>query len=249
MDINDAWKETCKVLLGGEIGDMAQYEKYLSSQVEPIYLKKSILSQANVAVSNPNFCKGARFMSNNEQGEYAKRASKAKLSINDVKDIDSIISAVSENFIYSGNHIIGNSREVKNSDLCESSSYVLNSSEVYESKYIAYCNLSRNDEYMFGSNFLGESKYCIKSHYTHKLVRSMETLRCFLSSDCYYSANLEGCANCLFSFNQRNRSNLIGNAQFSQEEYNKLKGNLVAQLKDELQSKKSLPMIIDILSG
>ncbi|MFH1306813.1 MAG: hypothetical protein ABIH83_04145, partial [Candidatus Micrarchaeota archaeon] len=63
MDINDAWKSTCKVVLGEEIGELQEYEKYLSKYVEPIYEKSSTLSGKKVIISRPSFCKNANFIS------------------------------------------------------------------------------------------------------------------------------------------------------------------------------------------
>ncbi|PIT84953.1 hypothetical protein COU37_00315 [Candidatus Micrarchaeota archaeon CG10_big_fil_rev_8_21_14_0_10_45_29] len=249
MDINDAWKDTCKIVLGGEIGDLQKYEKYLQTYVEPIYEKNSSLSQKKVIISRPDFCKNAKFISFDEQEKYNKQISDIKLNLNQIKDIDSILSSISEQFYYAGNQITGNCSNIENSDNVMDSHYVINSIEIAGGKFIAYSSMARFDEYLFGVNWSGQAKYCIKCFETYKQSRCFETLSVWTSSDCYYSARLEGCGDCIFSFNQKHKNNLIGNLQFPKEEYAKRKKALLDQIRSTLESKKRIRSILEIMGG
>jgi len=246
-ELDRKWKATCRVLLGQEVGELASFEKYLSRYVEPIFEKKSFLSGKPCFVSLPNFCKKAKFISNDEQEKFRQAIAANPLSINDIKDIDSIISALGETAAYSGNIVTGNSKFVEQSNGIIDSTYVFHSSDYFGASYVAYSSNGRLDEYVFGCNWTGESKFVITCHDTFKLTRSFETLRCFTSADCYYSANLEDCADCLFSFNQRSRRHLIGNLALPKDEYKGLKQKLVSEIAEELKSKKSLLSIVELI--
>ena len=246
-ELDRRWKATCRVLLGCEVGELSDFEKYLTEYVEPIFEKRSFLSGKPAYVSLPNFCKAAKFISNDEEEKYDSSPPGKGLSINDIKDIDSILAALGESIAYSGNIITGNSKAVEQSNGCIDSTYVLRSSDYFGASYIAYSSNGRLDEYVFGCNWTGESKFVITCYDTFKLVRSLETLRCFTSADCYYSANLEDCAGCLYSFNQRSRRNLIGNLALPKGEYAALRAKLVSEMAETLRDKKALPSIIGII--
>lgn len=247
MDIYDAWKSTCKVLLGKEIGDMKDYAGYLKRYVDPVSEKKSSLSGKPVAVSSQHICKGARFISHDETEDYEKIASKARLDINDLKDIDSLVEATRERAYYCGNIVLGNSGNVERSNRCINTFYVCESQDVYDSKYVAYSCTLRYSDYIFGSNSIGETKFGIKDFETYRDVRCMETIRTYNSSDCYFTGNVEASNNCMFCFNVRNKSHMIGNNQFPKEEYSKLKEKLLSDVRETLRAKKSIPSIVDII--
>ncbi|MCL6089242.1 MAG: hypothetical protein M1530_03740 [Candidatus Marsarchaeota archaeon] len=249
MDINDAWKETCKVLLGDEIGDLERYEPYLTRYVEPLHEKKSALSGQKVIVSRPDFAPSSKFISNDEMGEYNKLLSSFKPDMNQIKDLDSLLASVSEHFYYSGNQITGNSGEVAESDNIIDSQVVFRSAQIWGCKYMAYCSMCRMAEYLFGVNWCSTSKYLIKACETYKQTRCMETLNVWSSSDIYYSVGMDGCSDCIFSFNRKHARNLIGNAQFDKAAYANYKNNLLSQMRDRLRSKRELPAIIDILGA
>ena len=77
----------------------------------------------------------------------------------------------------------------------------------------------------------------------------METLHLNIASDCYYSASLENCNDCIFSFNQKNRHFLIGNLQMEKDAYNALKDKLLAEIRDTLQRDKSVISIAELIAG
>jgi len=247
--VNRAFKSTCRILLGGEVGGMQEFEGYLSRHLEAGGSAISAISGKPVALSVPNFCKGARFISNDEREQYCGMLKATPLSINDVKDIDSILSALSEKLCYAGNIITGNSHYVDGSDMVSNSSFILNSSEIYDSKYVAYSDAMRYGEYVFGSNWIGETKFAIKTYETFRVARSMESLSISNSSDCFYTARVNGCTNCMFSFNQKNRKQLIGNLEFPRDEYNKLKAKLIDEIRETMSAKKAVPTIVDIIKG
>ncbi len=249
MDINDAWKSTCKVLLGDEIGDMVRYTDYLKRYVDSVSEKTSSISGKKVAISSENICKGAKFISHDEVGGYLKSVSSAPVSINDMKDVDSAIEAVQERAYYCGNIVLGNSGNVEKSNRCINTFHVHESQDIYDSKYVAYSCTARYSDYIFGSNSIGETKFGIKVFETYQDTRCMETVRTYTSSDCYFTGNVEASNNCMFTFNVRNKSHMIGNCQFSREEYSKLRAKLLEDIGETFKAKKSIPGIVEIIRG
>lgn len=248
MDVGQAWKNTCKVILGQEIGELAQYEGYLLKYIEPMHMQKSAISGNGLMVSSQEFCKGARFISNHEREQYCRwLKGKIEINVNAIKDINSILEALGGKLFYAGNIVLGNSRENSSVNHCTNVTCALHTHDLYDSKYAAYCNMGRYDEFAFGCTMMGESKFNIRAFGAYHVTRCMEVLRTFNSSDCIFGANLEGCTNCMFSFNQRNKANMIGNLQLSREEYAKRKEKLLEDIRSVLGSRKTMPTIIDIL--
>ncbi|MEK6978700.1 MAG: hypothetical protein AABW86_00620 [Candidatus Micrarchaeota archaeon] len=248
--IQKSWKSTCKILLKEEIGNLEDYEEWLLNYVNPVSFKKSALSGKDVIVSSEKACRGAKYLGHAEVEQYLKGIGTAKFNINDLKDIDSAVGALQERAYYIGNVVLGNSQNVEIANRCINSSFIYKTQDVYDCKFVACSSVLRFAEYIFGGNAIGEaSRYNIKTFETYKNVRCMETIRNYVASDCYFTGSLESCGNCMFSFNQRNKNYMIGNHQFSQEEYLKLKDKLIEDIRETLKAKKNLPSLIDIING
>lgn len=249
MDINSAWKSTCRAILGTEVGELDNFQEYLLKYIDPIIEKKSSFSGKQIAFSAKYICDGARFMADCELPEFEKKIANQKLDINQIKDIDSILEAIGDIFYYSGNVILGNSRNVEYSDHCVDCNHVYKSKMILEkSSYIAFCEQSRANEYCFGTAITGECKFIIHSCQAWRDTRCMEIMRVCNCSDCLYVANLDGCNNCMFSFNLRNKSHSIGNLELSKEKYFSLKKKLISEIADTLKHRKTIPTIVDIIA-
>jgi len=247
--LSKAWDETCQILLGGQLGDIADYEKYLMKYVEEVQFRKSALSGKKVTTSSPSFCKSAKFISLDEQEKYDKMFREVKLNVNEIKDIDSIVSAIREKFYYGGNLISGNSSNFEDCDSCANSRYLHHCNELYDCKFMAYSSVLRFCEYCFGSSGGGETKFCINCYEVFEQNRCMENFRCYTCNDCFYCATLEQCNNCLFSFNQKNKIDCIGNLQLEKEKFFELKKKLLDEMREELKKKKEIPSILDLMKG
>lgn len=249
MDINDAWKDTCRVLLEDEIGELEHYRDYLKKYIEPVYRKTSSLSGRPVFVSGEEYDPGARFLGHGEEAEYRQKTDDIKLDINQIKDLDSIAAALQEKFVYSGSVVLGTSDDVEGSHRVTSSFHVLESHDITDSKYAAFCFSMRKNENVFGCSYTSEAKFGIKGCQFYRSSRCMEVVMAMHCSDCYFSANLEDCSDCMFSFNQKSRRLLIGNLELPREKYLSLKAGLVGQIRTELERKKSIQSIQQILGA
>ncbi|MFH1447658.1 MAG: hypothetical protein ABIG39_02235 [Candidatus Micrarchaeota archaeon] len=249
MHINAVWKNTCRILLREEIGDLEDYRDYLLRFVEGVVEQKSAISGKSTHVSSSDFCAGAEFVGGDEIAEYARMMEGSPLNINEVKDIDSVLEALSERLYYAGDITLGKGKEVEKSNRCVNSSSVYNSNGIYDSKYMAFCSMLRYGECNFGCSIGGGISFSIKCFDGDRTVRCFEVARTYISTDCYYVANFENCKNCMFSFNLRNKSRHIGNIPLSQNKYQQLSEKLIEEIKGELETKKEVPSIMEIIGG
>ncbi len=243
-ELNKRWKQTCELLLKGSVGELADFEPWLTENIDKIHSHPSSLSGKEVAYSVNDYCAGSKRESF-EEVDFSKKA--GPLEINDIKDIDSIVEAVQERIYYTGGMVLGNSRFVEKSANVSDSFYVYSSSHVGDSKYIAYCSMSRLNEYAFGTAAPGESQYVIRCTDTYKLKRVFEGWTTANTTDSYYVFWLNNCADCMFSFNLRSTRNAIGNLVLPREKYQEIKARLLEQMRFELESKKRLPSFLDII--
>jgi hypothetical protein len=249
MDVEKGWQSTCKVLLGREIGPLSNYEKYLSKHVSPYRTEKSLISGKEVVVSG-EYDTGARFISGDEIIQYEKMAKDARLDINSIKDIDSVVGALGEVFCYSGNDILGKSWNVSQSNKVLDSTDVYRSHEVIFSKNIAYCHIVKYSEHGYGGESVGyHAFHTIKGFEIYESHRVFEGIRVYHSSDCLFTAAMDNCRDCMFSFNLRSKSKCIGNLELAPGKYSELKGKLQDDIAQILEKKRDIVSLPDIIGG
>ena len=238
------WRGACKAVFREEAGSLADCAAWLAEFTEPISHQKSSFSGKGVICAPTDYCKGAKWLSFDEV-DFGRKF--APLSINEIKDIDSLIGAISERMHYSGNIVFGNSGHIENSSNINDSFYIYECGRFGNSKYLAYSTMGRQDEDCFGCNIIGESSYCIKCYRAYRNRRSFELLRCQNCSDCYYSHGLEACKNCIFCFNAESRKNSVGNLELEPGKYGRVKSKLLSEMADLLRRKKRLPSLLEII--
>ncbi len=241
--LNKQWKSTCRIIFGREVGEMQRYEEWLCEGLEPVNSEKSILSgKETFAVGG--YEKGSQFISLDEIDQSKNNSA---LDLNSIKDIDSILNAIGENFVYTGNIVLGNSSNVDKCTGLEDCNFAYRAHTNHSSSYLAYFSIGRLDKCLFGCCGTGESSHCIKTEETWKASRCLMINRVWESAAVYYSHGLFGCSDCMFSFNMRGKRNLIGNVQLTPEKYGELKTKLVEELADILEKKKRLPSLSEIV--
>ncbi|MBN2122130.1 hypothetical protein JW721_03675 [Candidatus Micrarchaeota archaeon] len=237
-----AWKQTCKVLFGEELGELRDYEKWLLSNVASPREEQSSLSGRNVYLGTHDYCKG-RFIGLGE-ADFNKKY--GPLSINEIKDIDSIVSAISERAFYAGNIVLGNSKFIEGCANVFECHYVYGSNNVDHAKNVAYSSNVKEAENLFGCNTIGETKFGIKNYETYKITRSFELWKSSNTSGAYFVFGLDGCSDCMFSFNLQNASYCIGNLHLGKEKYDSIKKKLLSEISGELKKKKTFPSFLDL---
>lgn len=241
--LDKRWALACKILLGEELGSLNQYSAWLRRNNEPLIHRQSSISGKNTAYSIASYAENSKWISFDEI-DFSKKFS---LNIDEIKDIDSLASALSDRFYYAGNVVLGNSGNVEKSSNISDSFYMQETGKLADSKYIAYSTLGRLNSDCFGCNGIGESEFCIKCYETFRDRRCFELWMGQNCSDCFYSHNLNNCQECIFCFNLKNAKYSIGNLPLPPAKYKSIKENLLSQIADELKRKKEIPSLVEFV--
>jgi hypothetical protein len=234
---------TCKVVLGEEIGALPDYKDWLLKYVPELKHRLSSASGEEITFSIPSYIEGSKWIGFDEI-DFTKKAE--PLTINEIKDFDSLVAALRERFAYAGSSALGNSQFVERSSNITDSFYMLETGRLTECKYIAYSTLGRTAEDCFGCHGLGESKFLIKCHETFRDTRCLELWQSRSCSDCYFSHNLDDCQEAIFCFNAKNLRHAIGNLALDRGKYAQLKRALLSEMAQKLKKEKQLPTLVEI---
>jgi hypothetical protein len=241
--LDEKWKSTCRLLFGGEVGELARYREWLCEGLEPFEKRKSVLSGKEVYAVG-KYPRGAPFISFDEV-DYSRKF--APLSINEMKDIDSIQEALGERAVFCGNAILGNSSHAEESTGMEDCHFVLGCHTFHKSQDLAYCTIGREVKSSFGSSVIGESTFNIKGHNTWRASRCLCDQRVYESNDVFYSAYLDGCTECMFCFGLKGKRRMVGNAKLGESEYARVKKKLLSDIAGELEAKGRAPTIFEMV--
>ena len=244
--LNKQWKSLTKILLGDEIGELSDYAKWLYELNGPRLVKKSGISGKETVYSSAVYAKNSRWASFDEVDLDKKYP---PLSINEIKDIDSICGAISERAVYAGNMVLGNSAYVDSSTTITDCFYVLHSERVAFSKYVAYCTRGGYSDHVFGCYGFGPAHFSIKCGGVWDVTRGFCISKSDFSSDICFSHGLTNCRDAIFCFNLKNRSHAIGNLSLDKGKYAELKKKLVAEMRQKLMADKRLPFLFEIAAG
>ena len=236
-DIHLVFKSVSSVLLKREVGKMDELQDYLTKYTVPMKVAKSE-SGKDIYYTAP-YQKDAKFIS------FGNTNPTPKINMNDIRDIDGIISACSETIAYSGNKVLGNCQHIEESENITDSSTVYRSSEILRCEYIAYSSLFRDSKYLFGCCHGGDNEFCIRCDGINQSQRCFESSVLFHCFDTYYSNNCKNCHDVFFCFDQQQKSYMIGNNELAKDRYLELKGQLLEQITDELIRKKTVPSLVD----
>jgi hypothetical protein len=248
--LNMDFKKTCRLLFGQEIGELGEFAPYLSEMYFPYALQRSALSGRRVCLSGPYYPEGAKYASQSEVGKVAFEP----LSINQIKDIDSLFEAAAGRAVYCGNKLFGTCLGEIGGDNLADCAEVRDSYDVYSSKYAAYCSIGRYSESIYGvSGFRGVSNsvrcaWCAGPN-NNGAARCFETYASTGIAGAYYAYNCSGSSDIMFCFNLLGRSHCIGNLQLTRERYATLKAKLVAEMAEKLRNDKRLFSIVDLVGA
>ncbi len=242
--INRAWKKTYSLLFGEEPGDFEGYSGWLKELILPSTHLKSSISGKDVAFSTFEYEKVSKIASFDEL-DYSKKFE--PLSINDIKDIDSVVQAVSERACYAGNIMLGNCSNAERCTNVTDVHYATDVAHFVTGEYLAYVTFGRESNYCFGVHGPGASEFCVRCSQTVNVKRSFELLVSQNCSDCYYVYDLDGCSECLFSFHLRGKRFAIGNLELPKDKYAKIRKKLLSEIHGQLEKDKKATSLLDIM--
>ncbi|MFH1285778.1 MAG: hypothetical protein ABIH99_04310 [Candidatus Micrarchaeota archaeon] len=234
-ELNKAFQKTFTLIFGECNVTLDELKDYMLRDYYPVVRRRSALSGKEVIVSTENYPKDAKFLAQGEI-DFSKEF---KLNINELKDLDSVIEALSDRFYYAGSKSFGNSSFIEGSDNCTDSFYVLDSHNVLRSKYVAYSSYIRdNCEYIFGSSLFLRCKHLIRVSGADNLVRSFESEFAVNSSDLFFSTSCVGSSHIMFSANQISKHHVIGNLELQKDKYFELRKKLIDESREYIEKNK-----------
>jgi hypothetical protein len=239
--VNRAFKNTSRILFKEEIGELCDFGEYLRDCIFPFNVLKSHVSGKEVVVP-AYYPQKAKIFSQDE----LERVQFEPLNINQVKDIDSLLEAVSGNLNYCGNRVFGRNMNTEYVDNCIDSMNVIYSLSAWKCKNAAFASNMRESENVFGATLNSSSKFLIHCYHGIYDTRCFGSFFAVESSDCYSCFNCTNCNDALFSFNLKGKRNVIGNLELPKERYLELKGKLVSEIAAWLRKKKSFPAVEEI---
>jgi hypothetical protein len=239
--VNKAFRDTSRVLFKEEIGELADFEEYLKDCIFPFQILKSHVSGKGVMVPS-YYPQKAKIFSQDE----LERVKMEPLNINQVKDVDSLLEAVSENVKYCGNRVFGKNMNVEYVDNCIDSMNVLYSLSAWKCKNAAFTSNMRDSENVFGATLNSSSKFLIHCYHGIHDTRCFGSFFAVESSDCYSCFNCTNCSDALFSFNLKAKRNVVGNLELPKEKYLGIKEKVVGEIAEWLREKKSFPAVEEI---
>lgn len=243
-EVNRKWKATCRVLLGGEVGELSDFAEWLYDYCGPRRIEKSAKSGKTVVSYDGRYSKNAKWLSLDEVDFSARQP---LLNVNQVKDIDSILQGISEKIFYTGNIELGNSTHLEDSTTVMDSHFIYKSESVWAaSKYVAYTSHVIG-ECVFGGNCVS-SNFLIRCNTIHS-ERCLEAVKCEFSTGIYFSHGLASCFDCMFSFNLRGKRHRIGNLELPKDKYASLKQKLVDEMREQLKKEKRLPHLFKMFDS
>lgn len=239
-EVEKAFNLTFKLIFGECNLKLNDLEDYMLKWHYPPHFRKSVISGKDVIVSSDFYRRDAKFISQDEI-DFGKRY---KLNINEIKDIDSILEAINNRVLYTGNKIFGNTENAVDVDTCTNGNCVYKSHNITDARYVAYSSYVRyGSEYVFGSGWFLRSKYLIRCMGADNLVRSFEAYISPNSSDMFFCYNCIGSSHVMFSFNQRARRYCIGNSELPKDKYFALRKKLIEESREYLEQHKTFPSI------
>jgi len=245
--LNRQWNSSCKAIFGRELaGELSSYAGWLSALSPPLSRALSSLTGKEITYAINDYCAGSKRAS---LDEVWKLDAFPSLSINEIKDMDSLLAAVRERAYYTGNVVLGNSSGIEASSNCLDSHFVLDSGIISDSKYVCYSGRVKQSESIFGCDAIGECQFLVRGFEAYRLSRCFEAWKSQNCADCLYINGMANSHSCLFCFNSRNLRNAIGNLELPRDKFLQIKQALVSEMAERLEKKRALPSLLDIIGA
>ena len=242
--IETAFQSLSKVLLGRELAGVQSYAAWLERDVRMPTSHKSALSSQDVYLSFFSFFREtAERVIKLDEGEKLgeKSITKDDAQRLGLSNAAKILEGIK---LYAAESKVGDNLEVEEVGQHGYSSYCYHGDSFVYSKYCAYTMWPRSSEYVFGSDFVFSSKFCLKCYSSVNLTRCFEVSHSVDCSDCYFCHNCENVHDSMFCFNAKNKRYAIGNVQYQREEYYRVKKLVLGEIADKLEKSKSFPLSI-----
>jgi hypothetical protein len=235
--IDLAFKKTCNILFGHEIGPLQQYEKFLSKRIGEIERHKSVFG--NETTLPPMFFYAHLPRGRLLNAQEAEVAGKISMDEEKLNGLGTLLQNLGKIALYPSELRLGENR-----NLIETP-FAIDAVSAYKCPNISYskncgCSFANNCESVFGCYRSVYSTFCIRCFFATGLTRCSECDACEKCSDCYFCHNCENLQDCILCFNAKNLRYAIGNAEVGKEKYLEFKARLQGWSALSLEREKDL---------
>ncbi len=239
-ELEKAFKDLTRILLGKELSDIQTYSKWLQENVRLSTEAKSAVSGRIIYLPYFPFFQATRdgVVKLDEMEETGRRRiGKKELETLSIGNATETLRSIK---FYCPEIAYGQNVKVEKATLYGFSSYCDYGEGFLRSKYCAYSMWPRESEYIFGSDFIFSSRFCLKCYKSENLTRCFEVSHSNSCSDCYFCHNCDNLQECMFCFNAKSLRYAIGNVEVGKEEYLKVKARILASIFERLEKEKRL---------
>ncbi len=238
--INDAFKQTCKIVLGHEAKDLSSYQPWLSSHVRQSVKRPSPFSGEKILVGEYG-----NYFATPAERTVTEAEQLAISRIGAPEDVSNISLANASQFISKIAYLSLHYYDGQNTNIIDCTNYA-QSRNCYSCfpcvgvKESAVNFWPRGSEHVFGCSVIFDSSHCINCHQSVKLTRCFESDSCRDCSDLYFCHNCEGCQECLFCFNVKSKRYAIANVEMKKEDYLRVKKMVLEEIGKKLENEHRL---------
>ena len=239
-EIEKAFQTLTKILFGKELAGHPNYQAWLERDVRMPTEHKSAVSNEKVYLPFLSFFQQtkSKVVKLAEAEELGKKAISAEeVNTLSLKNAAEMLAGIK---LYAPEAIVGKNINVTRSSRYGFSTHCYLGETFVRSRYCAYCMWPRDSEYIFGSDFIFSSRFCMKCYRSVNLTRCLEVSHSNDCSDCYFCHNCENLQECMFCFNAKSLKYAVGNVEVGKEEYEKVKKLILGEIAKKLEKKKML---------
>lgn len=246
-EVNDAFFETSKILLGEGLG-LEAHREWLSRHVPLPVKRKSAHSKKEVWVQPPlnflgQYFDEDRIIDMNEIEDM----NRSPFDAGDLEgaDVQKVLEIMRPIVYYCGNLRYKQTINLEEVSGAGEVMNVFHSEDAwYGSKNVAFSNFAIYSENLFGCHMMVYSKFCINSYNSTHVTRGFEVDGCEDSSDVYFCHNSDGLRNCILCFNAKGLKYAVGNVEVGKEEFERVKGMILDYVLKNLRKEKKLDVDI-----
>lgn len=245
--VDGAFKSTCRVVFGKEIGSINDYENYLLEGQIPV--REVTTFFGNRTYYSPIFFYSQipkeRMLNLNEAEEMAK----LHVQVSQDESLESIMKKVEKIAFYRVDLDEGKNEDNNYTHVVYHASHSYKVFDVTFAKYCACSTLALNSEYTFGTFWAIHSQFCIRCYNSVNLTRCFEMSDCRNCTDSMFCHNSENLSDCMFCFNTKSKRYAIANVELPKEKYLEIKKRVLDELIKKMEKNKRLDISIFNLSS
>jgi hypothetical protein len=237
--VQKAWNDTCRIVLGQELGDLPSYKEWLLHHNIQIRKVPSALGSGEIqagSYENLKALPNSRYVNIDEMRQIApllklKEGEAKALSLDNAGKTLGRVLYLSPQF---------HDGTILNAYGCPIVTWSSDCEAVHGCIFMkrsAYSTWGRDSEYLFGSAFVFDSGFNIKCYNSFKIRNCFEVDSARLSTGCYYCHNVENCHDAIFCSNVKNLRYAVCNIEVGRDEFARVKALLLARVVAELKEK------------